>query len=210
MSDNITEQIGHIPDGYFYLVSYGSNGPEQLAERLNNNINNNLETTIKNNSYPALIPKMKRGFFSNSTNWNGAVATLRDTNDGYVAGIALKITKLNDVFKVGELTVNFRNLMEKEAVNTGKYELKKLGTLKLTDQIVTNGYAFIGNLNFNNAETIKSPSIEYLEAIAKMLKYRRILANKNTNDDIEIDVSLYQGNRWNYKAKISFNINSLQ
>ncbi len=216
--DKIGEQLNRIRDGEFYLFSYGSNNITQLAERFNKETNNNLDlmiTTIKDNSHAAIIPNMKRGFFSNSSKWNCSTATLINQNDGYVAGIALKITKINNNFTIGNLSINFRNLMINEAVNIGKYELQALQNLKLnkTNTIVEHGFAFIGKLNFrsesNSAEAKNLPSMDYLFAIAQMLKYRRTLLINNSNDDIDIDISLYQGQTWKNKAKISFKVDQL-
>jgi hypothetical protein len=217
-NDKITEQMNNINNGEFYLFSYGSNIPEQLAERLNegkNNNLNNLTATIKNNSYCAILNKMKRGFFSHSEYWNGSTATLMEDNRSYVAGIALKIKKDNNNFTIGHFSINFHNLMKKEAVNVGKYELKAIQNLKLdgSNVFTQNGFAFIGNLNFrnstNSAEAIESPSIAYLKAIAKMLKYRRILKNDNSNNDIEIDILERKGDKWVYTMKLSFKVDTL-
>ncbi len=216
-NDKINQQINKISNGDFYLFSYGSNIPKQLAERfskgLEYNLNslNILEHEIEKNSIAAHISDMTRGFFSYSKTWHGAVATMVKEDNKKINGIALKINKNNYIFKIGNLDINFRNLMVSEAVNTGKYELKQVPLILSSENKNTNnGYAFIGNIDtYRSANANCNPHIKYLTEITKMLKYRRNLLNINSNEDINIDILLFRDNKWKSKKKKTFKVNEL-
>jgi len=87
MANRITEDLNKINVGNFYLFSYGSNGLDQLADRLGVN-RSNLE------AYPAKLEGWSRGFFSYSDNREGSVATIFKNPGNAVFGIAVRLEKL--------------------------------------------------------------------------------------------------------------------
>ncbi|QKF93808.1 hypothetical protein QKU48_gp0350 [Fadolivirus algeromassiliense] len=205
----IRTQLNAIPTGEFYLFSYGSNGIEQLTERLIVGTNNNqsdLFDALKNSSLAARVKGMRRGFFSKSINWRGEgstpVATIYPENNALVNGIALKINKIaNDKFNIeNKFPINFINLMNQEAVNIGKYELKQINNFSIYSNgdyhEKNNGYAFIGNLNYTPSNITQQPSDAYIKAIARMLKDRRQKMNDTSNNRIKIDIMIRENGRW--------------
>lgn len=83
-----------------WLFSYGSNHPEQLAERLGRDVE----------TYPAFLPKHVRVFRGHSRTWNSAVASI-EKGQGVVYGLAIEV----DEYDL-ELLDRF------EGVHNGNYE----------------------------------------------------------------------------------------
>jgi len=209
--DLIQTQISQLPtsnEGHekpFYLLSYGSNSLEQLAERLKID-----KESIRPRLYPVKLNNYSRGFFSYSNNLGGSVATIYGNEGGTVFGIALKLFKYpSGKIWTNGVQVDLRNLMDEEQVNQQKYKLEKINNLILDDNtniVLNNCYAFIGNLNYDDDSLGLDPSIDYLETIANMIKDRRELKNEvNIYNPVEIDIRVYKNNVFEERQKKTIN-----
>lgn len=130
------------PTKKLYLFSYGSNNPDQLAER--------LERKVKTKG--AYAEDMARIFVGHSRKWNGAVASIERQEGKKVYGLVAEVTEADlkkmDVF---------------EGVASGKYKRKKIKvTLQSGEEV--SAIAYIAS-----DSTRGRPSREYLEAVAKTI-----------------------------------------
>lgn len=160
----------------FYLFSYGSNGVEQLSDRLN--VTNSL---ISENAKPYKLLNYRREFFGASTSWNGATATLTKKTGSFVTGLILLISGKNNKFYIGDQLIDYANLLNKEAFPK-KYMIEKIGCENNIDVL-----AFVKNINF--VQQTKKVTEEYIVAIAKTLCTRRKLLEQKLSDPYIIDVN---------------------
>ena len=192
-----------FPDREFLLVSYGSNGLDQMGRRLDVD-----QDIMKAQSYAGRLTNYARGFFGKSPNWNeGSVATVIPEKDAEVFVITHKVTHdpATKKFKIGGKTINMPVLYAKEGVESGFYKFLKLSSLPgfsedfriykdgeyktLADYPV---WIFVGNLMRDNGGQKRNPTPEYIKAIQNMLMDRRELmgAGRDSDNLPDVDVRL--------------------
>lgn len=147
----------------FYLFSYGANNIDQLSTTLNYIPTKNIKHILKIESIGISIYGYERVLFGYSKRWNGAIASIiKSSSNKYVRGIITFIQNINNNFMVGNILINFYNLLKREEF-LKTYILEVIGTY--------NGYpilAFIKNPSYvprNN----KVISNDYLMAILKTI-----------------------------------------
>jgi hypothetical protein len=166
----------------FHLFLYGSKFLAQLASCLNI-----PEQTLRAAAQALSVHGYERMFFADSIIWKGSVATLEKTNDGKVNGIAILIKKVNINnqydFYVGGTRINFVAI-EKAEVFPKKYYLKYINDI---DQ--TRVYAFVRNPSYIFNET-KPVNNEYIKAICRTLRDRRLLNGSNININTKYEIAI--------------------
>lgn len=123
-----------------YLFCYGSNNPQQLADRIGR--------TVK--CFEAYAPGYGRFFRGMSQKWGGGTATLLKEPDLTTYGFLAEVTD-----------VDLRHLDRFEGVGLGIYERKKLVCYD-SENKKYNAIAY-----FSCKDNFNRPSREYLEACAK-------------------------------------------
>ena len=152
---------------YIWYFAYGSNSFEQLKKRLN--ICNNIERK------PVKLKDWIRIFHGNSTRWNGSVASIKKKINSSVDGILFKLTiqQLINLFKF-----------------ESGYRLKKFSGYEFGKNI-KDIYTFIKE---DDDLTQYKPNKNYLIAIAKLLKERKLLLGLTDITHIKIDYNDKNGN----------------
>lgn len=162
-----TKNLIRLPHN-FYLFGYGANNVENLAKRFFRNINEpgtySEINLIKENSSPGIIKGWKRIFFGHSNNWEGSVASIRESEGNEVYGVLTKISRIDEKFYIDKKEINLRGLFGVESVDNGMYWFQPISKI---DNLYV--YAFIGNVSKYPAR--KAPSKKYLDAIRETLRY---------------------------------------
>jgi hypothetical protein len=132
-----------------YLFSFGSNHPDQLAERME----------VSKSSlmiYPAYAPGWKRAFRGFSNRWNGGTATLIKKPGAKTYGFVVKVSE-------GALD----KLDVYEGVSQGVYSRKIITVDMLNEKDNWKSVKAVAYLS--SRKDFNAPSKKYLEAIVKTI-----------------------------------------
>lgn len=173
-----------------YLAVIGSNNVHQMIQRLG--ITSNPILQVRDGGW---LHGYERRFFATSKTWGGAVATL--VPGGKVGASFYEIRGNFQISPNSEITLgrgpvqiltengwmncNFANLMDCEAVNVGKYALRKLDEY-------SDVCAFVHNPTYKHLHIVQPPTKKYMASITKSLQERRIKLNQDLSKWYYIDV----------------------
>lgn len=129
------------------LFSYGSNHPQQLADRLGKRVTGD----------PAYAPEYERVFRGWSQNWGGGVASLRPKKDAVVYGYVSPVSE-----------ADLKLLDRYEGVATGNYRRMTL-TVVVGEDPLRRGKKERAVAYVSRSDEFNEPTRAYLEAVAKTI-----------------------------------------